>query len=48
MNPLPPRTGMHGLPPVSSGLNGGLPPRSVPVTDEPDDDEVDVPPFMRR
>ncbi|MCK2240265.1 MULTISPECIES: cell division protein FtsZ [unclassified Crossiella] len=48
MNPLPPRTGVHGLPPVNSGLGGGLPSRSVPVTDEPDDDEVDVPPFMRR
>ncbi|WHT21359.1 cell division protein FtsZ [Crossiella sp. CA-258035] len=47
MNPLPPRTSA-GLPPVSSGLGGSLPSRSVPITDEPDDDEVDVPPFMRR
>ncbi|MGW0523386.1 cell division protein FtsZ [Crossiella sp. NPDC003009] len=47
MNPLPPRTS-SGLPPVSSGLGGSLPSRSVPITDEPDDDEVDVPPFMRR
>jgi cell division protein FtsZ len=35
-----------------SGLNhnsngGNLPSRAVPVTDDPDD-EVDVPPFMRR
>ncbi|OLF05438.1 cell division protein FtsZ [Actinophytocola xinjiangensis] len=29
------------------GTQGGLPGRAVPVTDEPDD-EVDVPPFMRR
>jgi cell division protein FtsZ len=26
---------------------GGLPSRPLPVTDDPDD-EVDVPPFMRR
>jgi cell division protein FtsZ len=32
-------------PPV--GHNGSLPSRAVPVTDDPDD-EVDVPPFMRR
>ncbi|OZM74511.1 cell division protein FtsZ [Amycolatopsis antarctica] len=27
---------------------GGLPSRAVPVTEDPSDDEVDVPPFMRR
>ncbi len=39
-----------GLPPVGSNHNGSsgtLPTRAVPVTDDPDD-EVDVPPFMRR
>jgi len=42
------------VPPTSSstqrgtqGAAGSLPSRAVPVTDEPDD-EVDVPPFMRR
>jgi cell division protein FtsZ len=30
-----------------AGTTGGLPSRAVPVTDDPDD-EVDVPPFMRR
>ena len=33
--------------PRPAGSTGSLPPRAVPVTDEPDD-EVDVPPFMRR
>ncbi|MGB3439173.1 MAG: cell division protein FtsZ [Actinophytocola sp.] len=33
--------------PRAGGTSGSLPPRAVPVTDEPDD-EVDVPPFMRR
>ena len=33
--------------PRTPGTGGSLPPRAVPVTDEPDD-EVDVPPFMRR
>jgi cell division protein FtsZ len=32
----------------SRGTQGGLPHRAVPVTDDPTDDEVDVPPFMRR
>jgi cell division protein FtsZ len=39
-----------GMPPsgLPNGSNtGGLPSRAVPVTDDPDD-EVDVPPFMRR
>jgi cell division protein FtsZ len=41
------RPGMptSGLP--HSSTSGGLPSRAVPVTDDPDD-EVDVPPFMRR
>jgi cell division protein FtsZ len=34
--------------PRATGNSGSLPPRAVPVTDEPDDDGVDVPPFMRR
>jgi cell division protein FtsZ len=34
--------------PRPAGTSGSLPPRAVPVTDEPDDDGVDVPPFMRR
>ncbi|TDV46301.1 cell division protein FtsZ [Actinophytocola oryzae] len=33
--------------PRTPGAGGSLPGRAVPVTDEPDD-EVDVPPFMRR
>jgi cell division protein FtsZ len=33
--------------PRTQGTGGSLPSRAVPVTDEPDD-EVDVPPFMRR
>ncbi|HYQ66024.1 MAG TPA: cell division protein FtsZ, partial [Actinophytocola sp.] len=46
--------GNASVPPAASprprtpGTGGGsLPSRAVPVTDEPDD-EVDVPPFMRR
>jgi cell division protein FtsZ len=38
-----PPTGLPGHTPST----GGLPSRAVPVTDDPDD-EVDVPPFMRR
>ncbi|WP_216217515.1 cell division protein FtsZ [Amycolatopsis aidingensis] len=38
-----PRSGQGG-----QGNQGGLPGRAVPVTDDPSDDEVDVPPFMRR
>ncbi|QGK70883.1 cell division protein FtsZ [Allosaccharopolyspora coralli] len=30
------------------GFTGSLPNRSVPVSDDNDDDEVDIPPFMRR
>ncbi|MFT7838248.1 cell division protein FtsZ [Saccharothrix sp. BKS2] len=40
--PSVPRTLSPGLP-----TSGSLPNRAVPVTDDPDD-EVDVPPFMRR
>jgi cell division protein FtsZ len=45
--------GNASVPPTASprprtpGTGGSLPNRAVPVTDEPDD-EVDVPPFMRR
>jgi cell division protein FtsZ len=45
--------GNASVPPSSSsrprtpGTGGSMPNRAVPVTDEPDD-EVDVPPFMRR
>lgn len=45
--------GNASVPPTASprprtpGTGGSLPSRAVPVTDEPDD-EVDVPPFMRR
>jgi cell division protein FtsZ len=34
-------------PPPHGQATGGLPTRAVPVTDDPDD-EVDIPPFMRR
>ncbi|WAL63657.1 cell division protein FtsZ [Amycolatopsis cynarae] len=34
--------------PGSRTTPGALPSRAVPVTDDPTDDEVDVPPFMRR
>ncbi|TNC22650.1 cell division protein FtsZ [Amycolatopsis alkalitolerans] len=37
----------RGYPAPRSG-QGSLPSRPVPVTDDPSDDEVDVPPFMRR
>ncbi|MGH3515816.1 MAG: cell division protein FtsZ [Haloechinothrix sp.] len=52
--------GGHPQPPASRGIGGNvgssgpggsrgvLPGRAVPVTDTADDDEVDVPPFMRR
>jgi cell division protein FtsZ len=36
-----------GMPPSGANNHGSLPSRAVPVTDDPDD-EVDVPPFMRR
>ncbi|NIH84238.1 cell division protein FtsZ [Amycolatopsis granulosa] len=34
--------------PRTSTTQGSLPSRAVPVTDDPSDDDVDVPPFMRR
>ena len=34
--------------PRTSTGQGSLPSRAVPVTDDPSDDDVDVPPFMRR
>ncbi|HVV10378.1 cell division protein FtsZ [Amycolatopsis sp.] len=34
--------------PAPRNGQGSLPNRAVPVTDDPSDDEVDVPPFMRR
>ncbi|QWF77004.1 cell division protein FtsZ [Amycolatopsis sp. CA-230715] len=40
-----------GYPPPRStqgSTHGSLPGRAVPVTDDPSDDDVDVPPFMRR
>jgi cell division protein FtsZ len=36
-----------GMPPSGANNHGSLPSRAVPVTEDPDD-EVDVPPFMRR
>ena len=41
--PMRPGSGPAG----PRGGHGGLPSRAVPVSDDPDD-EVDVPPFMRR
>jgi cell division protein FtsZ len=32
----------------SNSTQGSLPGRALPVHDDPADDEVDVPPFMRR
>ncbi|GAB3481357.1 cell division protein FtsZ [Amycolatopsis cihanbeyliensis] len=40
--------GGYPAPRDGQGGQGGLPGRAVPVTDDPSDDEVDVPPFMRR
>jgi len=46
---LPQPGGGRGYPSASSrGGQGSLPGRAVPVTDDPSDDDVDVPPFMRR
>ncbi|GAA2782118.1 cell division protein FtsZ [Saccharopolyspora taberi] len=46
---VPTRTGGSGYPghTGTSGMSGSLPNRAVPVTDDNDDD-VDIPPFMRR
>ncbi|TWP50261.1 cell division protein FtsZ [Lentzea tibetensis] len=45
---VPPQPQGNGYPaPRSLSPNGSLPSRPIPVTDDPDD-EVDVPPFMRR
>ncbi|WP_158887288.1 cell division protein FtsZ [Amycolatopsis anabasis] len=47
-----PGGGSRSYPPSSRNAfpsaQGNLPGRAVPVTDDPSDDEVDVPPFMRR
>ncbi|QUH00877.1 cell division protein FtsZ [Saccharopolyspora erythraea] len=43
---VPTRTGGSGYP-SHGGMSGSLPNRAVPVTDDNDDD-VDIPPFMRR
>ncbi|MFF5987506.1 cell division protein FtsZ [Prauserella flavalba] len=50
---LPPQAGTGargGYQPASSAQRpqGSLPSRAFPVTDDPSDDDVDVPPFMRR
>ncbi|MEU6647482.1 cell division protein FtsZ [Saccharomonospora sp. NPDC046836] len=49
---LPPQAGVSNRgyppPPISSRGQGSLPGRAFPVTDDPTDDDVDVPPFMRR
>ncbi|PXY24946.1 cell division protein FtsZ [Prauserella sp. PE36] len=50
---LPPQAGTGargGYQPTSSAQRsqGSLPSRAFPVTDDPSDDDVDVPPFMRR
>ncbi|SFQ32235.1 cell division protein FtsZ [Amycolatopsis arida] len=45
--PQPGPGGVGGYPSPRAG-QGSLPGRAVPVTDDPSDDEVDVPPFMRR
>ncbi len=45
--PQVPSSHQAGRPQVGYNGSGSLPSRAVPVTDDPDD-EVDVPPFMRR
>ncbi|OXM48125.1 cell division protein FtsZ [Amycolatopsis alba] len=41
--------GSRGYSPIgSNSTHGSLPSRATPVHDDPSDDEVDVPPFMRR
>ncbi|WP_329044773.1 cell division protein FtsZ [Amycolatopsis sp. NBC_01488] len=44
-----PGGGSRGYSPIgSNATQGSLPGRAMPVHDDPSDDEVDVPPFMRR
>ncbi|MYW94827.1 cell division protein FtsZ, partial [Amycolatopsis rubida] len=44
-----PGGGSRGYSPIGSGsASGGLPSRPTTVHDDPTDDDVDVPPFMRR
>jgi cell division protein FtsZ len=43
-----PGGGSRGYSPIGSGNGGSLPSRPATVHDDPSDDEVDVPPFMRR
>ncbi|MEV6907683.1 cell division protein FtsZ [Amycolatopsis sp. NPDC051071] len=44
-----PGGGSRGYSPIgSNSTHGSLPGRATPVHDDPSDDEVDVPPFMRR
>ncbi|NBH04417.1 cell division protein FtsZ, partial [Amycolatopsis sp. SID8362] len=44
-----PGGGSRGYSPIGSNpTQGSLPGRAMPVHDDPSDDEVDVPPFMRR
>ncbi|MFC3455810.1 cell division protein FtsZ [Amycolatopsis speibonae] len=44
-----PGVGSRGYSPIgSNSTHGSLPGRATPVHDDPSDDEVDVPPFMRR
>jgi cell division protein FtsZ len=38
----------RGYPARGAGSQGSMPGRAMPVNDDPADDEVDVPPFMRR
>ncbi|WP_020674321.1 cell division protein FtsZ [Amycolatopsis nigrescens] len=49
--PQPGMGGRGAYPPprnTQNSTHGSLPGRAVPVTDDPSDDDVDVPPFMRR
>ena len=42
-----PTTGQQGASAPTRGFGGSLPNRAIPVSDD-NDDEVDIPPFMRR
>ena len=47
--PQPGGGGSRGYSPIgSNATQGSLPGRAMPVHDDPSDDDVDVPPFMRR